>query len=1083
MAAPDCLHHRPMPGRQHRKTAGNRSPGRATAHHDSRRNPIANEDVLERDIVNTRATPQAPSKAHPAPKDMIITSADNHLVNVQRGNTPKTILPPIKAGTLPSAASNGSTRAAQPAAADFMLPTKDKIDGLDVVVYGNPKSYDKLDFAQGYAVWGFRGTCGEASVANLLTIAGQYVSEKDVIEKAIANGWCDVSTDNPNFRGGTMVEDQRKLLDSYGVATGVLNDFNPEKIATLVKQGKGVLLGVNNLELWGATQPRQFRDLVGINHVVNITGVAYSANTGALQGFYIADSGRGRPSDKARFLSLDELDKVAHFQFGCDVTYTLSPIKPLHGIPDPTLAAPSTPQRDRADGQEVLIYGNPKAYRNLNFRQGAGVTGYQDTAGEVCIANISVLAGRPVSEKEVVERAIKENLCVTSGKKSDPRGGTTAEQQLALLKDFGFDSTLEKGFDEAAVARHIIEGKGVIVSVNSDVLGCATFPKNMGRTDHVVTVTGAAYSADTGDIVGFYIANTVRGAEVDACRFVSLQKMRDSTNMAGSVTITTNDAIKLRGASGKTAFPGPANLNLPGAVATPGIAKPTLVGPKESPSQANVARYLDTFIPPAPFGDDAGTLKKLPGAAVRKTVAIDADGKDLNLGEDHLNGVGNFQGNRIVGNDRDNILDGLGGADTLIGGKGNDSYYVDNAGDKVVEQPGEGVDTVYATVSTRLSANVENLVLLDASKPQSAVVNGVNVLVYGMPKSYLLDYAQGDAVPGYRGTCGDTSVANLTMLGGRPASEKEVVERAIKEHLCDTTDMSPDQRGGMMPWQELTLLKEFGFASTQQQGFDPNAVAQSIKDGKGVGLGVNAGRLWNSYSLDDMESDHCITVTGVACSAASGEVVGFYIADSGRELASDMSRFVTVPQLRHATDVVGADTITTDEPIKLRNQNLNAVGNELGNVLVGNRGDNVLTGGRGNDLLVGGTGNDTYLFAKGDGQDVVYDHDATKGNIDTFKFSDARQTDLRFSHSGNDLMIKVKGSTDQVTIKDWYLGGASGTDNHIERIKTADGKTLYDTDVEKLVQAMASFSVPSATQTSWPTTPGSNGKVLLTVPH
>lgn len=72
----------------------------------------------------------------------------------------------------------------------------------------------------------------------------------------------------------------------------------------------------------------------------------------------------------------------------------------------------------------------------------------------------------------------------------------------------------------------------------------------MGRTDHVVTVTGAAYSADTGDLVGFYIANTVRGAEVDACRFVPLDLMRSSTNMAGSVTITTNDAIKLRGASG-----------------------------------------------------------------------------------------------------------------------------------------------------------------------------------------------------------------------------------------------------------------------------------------------------------------------------------------------------------------------------------------------------------------------------------------------------------------------------------------------------------------------------------------------------
>ena len=47
----------------------------------------------------------------------------------------------------------------------------------------------------------------------------------------------------------------------------------------------------------------------------------------------------------------------------------------------------------------------------------------------------------------------------------------------------------------------------------------------------------------------------------------------------------------------------------------------------------------------------------------------------------------------------------------MLGGAGNDVYFVDNAGDAVVENPGEGIDTVFSTAHFRLSANVEHLVL------------------------------------------------------------------------------------------------------------------------------------------------------------------------------------------------------------------------------------------------------------------------------------------------------------------------------------------------------------------------------------
>ena len=485
---------------------------------------------------------------------------------------------------------------------------------------------------------------------------------------------------------------------------------------------------------------------------------------------------------------------------------------------------------------------------------------------------------------------------------------------------------------------------------------------------------------------------------------------------------------------------------------------------------------------------------------------LSANIEELRLLEGYaINGTGNSLNNIIIGNGQDNILDGVTGADVMTGGAGDDTYYVDNVGDRVVEFIGEGTDTVNASISQTLGDNLENLMLLDFSKAEKGIADGVNILVYGYPKAFELDYMQGNAVAGYKGTCALTAIANLGTQASQPLSEADVVQRAIDNKWAVTDAATTDyQRGRSNYVGQQALLDSYGIRNGRVAGYDEQAIANLLKGGRGVIIGVNAGRLWgDSAYLDNGGVNHVVTVTGVACDATTGAINGFYIADSGRGLVSDMTRYLSVADFRADANVPNAYSIYTIEPIKLWEENIDGTGNALDNVITGNRGDNVLTGGKGRDTLIGGAGSDTYVFAKGDGSDTIIESDGASGNIDTLRFTDLDQDQLSFSHVGNDLQIDViapavtawysrpglrqptstVSSIDQIIVKDWYLPNAQGGDRQLERIATADGLSLSNTDVDRLVQAMASFAVPAMVQTIWTVSPPLSPATQMAVAH
>ena len=463
------------------------------------------------------------------------------------------------------------------------------------------------------------------------------------------------------------------------------------------------------------------------------------------------------------------------------------------------------------------------------------------------------------------------------------------------------------------------------------------------------------------------------------------------------------------------------------------------------------------------------------------------------IGTSAINGTGNTLNNVITGNSGANVLNGGAGADTMAGGAGNDTYVVDNVADVVTEAIGAGTDIVQSSVTYVLGSEVE-ILTLTGSAALNGTGNALNNTITGNAGNNQLDGGAGaDAMSGGAGN--DTYVVdNVSDNVTESASAgTDVVQSAVTfilganiENLTLTGTAAINGTGNTL----ANLLIGNSGANVLSGGTGADAMSGGAGDDtyvventsdtvtENTGEGLDAVQSSVTFTLSANVEN--LTLTGTSAINGTGNVfdntltgnsgVNVLTGGAGNDIYVVGTGDTVTEQANAGADTVQS-AITWTLGSNLENLMLlgasasNGTGNTLNNVLTGNGAANTLTGaagndqlagGQGNDVMSGGLGNDLYLVNRGDGHDTIQDADATVGNADRLLYGTTiNSLDLVLSRQANDLRLAIHGSSERVTIQNWYT---SPTTNQVETIQAGNGQTLLSTQVDQLIQAMAGFT-------------------------
>ena len=366
------------------------------------------------------------------------------------------------------------------------------------------------------------------------------------------------------------------------------------------------------------------------------------------------------------------------------------------------------------------------------------------------------------------------------------------------------------------------------------------------------------------------------------------------------------------------------------------------------------------------------------------TLTADVENLTLTAGAGAINGTGNSVANTITGNESANVLNGMGGADTMIGGLGNDIYFVDTTADIVTEGIGAGTDTVNATASYTLAANVENLILVAGAGAINGTGNSLANTITGNASDNVIDGGLG----------ADTMIGGLGNDTFYVDNLGDIVTENVGEGTGDAV---------------LVTVSGYTLAANIEVG-TVNVTTGLMLTGNDVANVLN-GNSGADTLIGGAGNDTLIGGTGND-TMRGGTGDDFYFVDS---LADSVIENAGEGINDWIYTSVSGFTLTTnvENGQLLINTGATMFGNSLNNILAGGSGNDTLYGLDGNDSFDGGAGIDTMVGGIGD---------------DSYLIENANDVVTENPGEGTDwVIVSVSGYTLAPNVEHGHVGTTAGT--------------------------------------------------------
>ena len=339
---------------------------------------------------------------------------------------------------------------------------------------------------------------------------------------------------------------------------------------------------------------------------------------------------------------------------------------------------------------------------------------------------------------------------------------------------------------------------------------------------------------------------------------------------------------------------------------------------------------------------------------------------------------------------------------TLIDGDAGDDTLWGNAGNDTL-YGGTGNDTLYGNAGNDLLYGDAGNDTLEGNAGNDTLVGGTgNDRLEGGEGNDVYVFSKGDGLD----TVVDTSGID-TIQFGEGISPDDIVAKVVQDKDSSYVNLELSIKGTD---DKITVRQHFGYNYYNSYQETPNYQIEKVVFADGT--------IWDLETIHDKAHNM-----------------------SGTDKEDNMRALDKSATTLHG--LAGNDSL---------------VGGIANDLLYGDAGDDYLWGGVGNDALIGGEGkdylgggegDDTYIFNKGDGEDRIFD---ANGLADEVRLGH-ESIDVVFERVNSSLRVRMPGSLDAITIDSWYNGDAY----KIETFKSTDGNVITHTQIESLIQAMASF--------------------------